>query len=288
MELINRYGTIKVPLTGKSSPPTPQDVMVRAENRITARAKGLFQYGESILVPEIIQVENVDIQPMIYINETGYDVPTDQLTQIPDLLIYEDRDLVDWTVERGKLKEKTKLTDALWIFPGGGGKYMREMLGARDIFPQNILEIDAKRYWTSRGEVYCKVNLPLGDEDIKRKLKQAKRAIFTDDTICTGSTLAETLKELSFYYGWEPQFIDVCVQALAIPRKGEMFLWKIAQERITWDITSALFYGGKVKRPRLLSTGSIVRGIDDPERFSAKNYPPELIERVMQVVRPST
>lgn len=242
-----------------------------------------FSYGIAVTVPDILDFQDQRLTPMIYINEAGYGIPSTQLEEIPDLIIFEDKDLINYLIDSVKLTDRAEDSSTIWVFPGGGGRYMRQELEISGIVPSNFLEVEARRQWGSRGGIWCNVNIPL-TEEIESQIKKAKSAVFIDDTICTGSTIAEVFQSLEFYYYWKPDEVVVAVEALASPRKKEQLNYLLSQTEIDFEIHTGIFYGGETQRPRLLSTGSIVRGQQEPQRFSEKKYPPELIEKVRRVI----
>lgn len=259
--------------------------MVKEERRIQELTDNGFYFNTSITVPEYIKItKDQVIQPMIFINEEAYGVPTQDLEGIPDLIIFNEQELWGYLIDAGSLRQKAVDGSTILLFPGGGGRYIRGMLESKGVVPANSLEVDAKRQWEARGEAWCKVNLPLTDE-FEEKLDKADHAVFIDDTICSGSTIEEVFHSLDFYYSWQPSIVTVIVEALATPRKKDAFTRLLRKNSdVDWTVYAALFYGGEIQRPRLLTTGSIIRGQQEPERFSEKRYPPELIERVRAVV----
>jgi len=252
------------------------DGLIPAMDRMNLLTRDNFAFGLGIQVPESINKDGQQIKPMIYINERPYGFPDESFSQIPELIVFNDSSIMKWLVENGNLESMTG-DDTLWVFPGNGGIYMRDQLATFGVSPTNTLEIFARRYWTDEG-IICKTALKPEDAERISKLESVSNIVLVDDTIATGLTALSVIDEIGKQMKYDS--LTIIVQALATPRKKESLSALLGDLPISPTVLSGIFYGGESQRPRLLTTGSIVDGIKDPERFSAKKYPPELIEQI--------
>lgn len=245
--------------------------------------KGNFFYAASIDIPEELKFGDKTVRPMVYINEDPFGYSDGLFTDIDSLIVFNDAGLINWLVEEANLSELALSTENLFVFPGNGGKYLKDMLAMRRVNPVNSLIIPAKRQLDAIAP-WCKVDLPKVTREALGRIKQARRLIFVDDTISTGSTFSAIINELGFSWSWEPEETVLCVEALGGPRKKDSFLPSLAKFKERAKLYAPIFYIGLTQRPRLLTTGSIVDGLKNPERFDMKGYPVELIEEIRKKI----
>src|SRR5260221_6803379 len=228
--------------------------------QIRDRTKEFF-YGVALIIPDQIMTPEGQIaRPVVYINELNYKIPTSNLIAIPELIVFEDRILTDWLIDSvPSLREDAANPEVLWVFPGGGGRYMQQLLAQRGIIPNNFLQTEARRVLGGKGQALaCNVSVPV-DTETKARVSKATKIMFVDDTISTGMTIDSVMQTLKAVYGLDTQNVTVLVQALGLPRTKELFLSLLTSE---WNIFAAIFYAGETMRPRLLTTGSIIRGVE--------------------------
>ncbi|MBI3620059.1 hypothetical protein HY214_02865 [Candidatus Roizmanbacteria bacterium] len=254
-----------------------------------------LRYLQGVIVPESVTVGGQMVKPMIYMNESNYCIPTDDVLKIPELITFEDIPLSYLLMRLANRVQPVDDKACVWVFPGGGGKYMRRLLEEIG-FPfdeSRILEIGAKRRLGQKGVPSCDIDLTAFNKRPGNILDNSTAMVWVDDALSSGSTFASAMQAFDQELQWRPSSVKIVTQFLSLPRKKEPLMQYIK----TYDqdgnrrgvpqisIFTGVLYGGEVSRPRLLSTGSIIRGLGDPARFTAKNYPPELIERVVEVVQ---
>jgi len=254
--------------------------LLNAQQRVESLTGNNFSYGLGIVVADSVSFGDGKVEPMIYINERAYGVSTDQVTSIPELIVFDDKLIMEWVVRNGNLASYTGENN-LWIFPGGGGKYMRAELEKCGILPQNSIAPYARRNWID-GKITCDTRLNDDDKNRLINLGSIDNVIFADDAVCTGLTAGSVVQVIKKFVKFNS--LIIATQALATPRKSDSLSSLLQEIPNPSAVVAGIFYGGESARPRLLSTGSIFRGIEEPDRFEAKNYPPDLIEAVQKKV----
>src|SRR5690349_19495542 len=67
-----------------------QDTMAKAYQKLSQLTDNNFRYGMGVIIPDLIETESGVISPMLYINECYYGILSQELSTIPELIIYDD------------------------------------------------------------------------------------------------------------------------------------------------------------------------------------------------------